>query len=226
MVIIYQLYNEGVLNMSNNKKESFKEINVERLNIVDPAGKVKMSLFNQDNIPPVLMEGEDILPGHRQKDPISGILFYNQHDDECGGLIYGNGKDGNGNETVSASLTFDQFKQDQVMQMRYVEENEERHYGFSIFDRPSTPLPELIKEYENIQTRDNNTGNQQEKLAELFKGNAERAFMGKNNNGEVTVHLNDQNGNQRIRMVIDEHDVPKLEFLNAQGEVTFKLPPE
>ncbi|GAQ16327.1 competence protein ComG [Oceanobacillus picturae] len=185
-----------------------------------------MSLFNQDNIPPVLMEGEDILPGHRQKDPISGILFYNQHDDECGGLIYGNGKDGNGNETVSASLTFDQFKQDQVVQMRYVEENEERHYVFSIFDRPSTPLPELIKEYENIQTRYNNTGNQQEKLAELFKGNAERAFMGKNNNGEVTVHLNDQNGNQRIRMVIDEHDVPKLEFLNAQGEVTFKLPPE
>lgn len=27
-------------------------------------------------------------------------------------------------------LTFDQFKQDQVVQMRYVEENEERHYGF------------------------------------------------------------------------------------------------
>lgn len=89
--------------MSNNKKESFKEINVERLNIVDPAGKVKMSLFNQDNISPVLMDGEDILPGHRQKDPISGIMFCNQNEDECGGLIYGNGKDKNGNETVSAS---------------------------------------------------------------------------------------------------------------------------
>ncbi|MCG3418366.1 hypothetical protein [Oceanobacillus jordanicus] len=212
--------------MSNNKKESFKEINVERLNIVDPAGKVKMSLFNQDNIPPVLMDGEDILPGHRQKDPISGIMFYNQNEDECGGLIYGNGKDENDNETVSASLTFDQFKQDQVVQMRYVEENEERHYGFSIFDRSSTPLPELIKEYENIQTGDNNTDDQQEKLAELFKGNAERAFMGKNKNGDVTVHLNDKSGKQRIRMVIDEHDVPKLEFLDAQGEVTYKLPPE
>lgn len=50
--------------------------------------------------------------------------------------------------------------------------------------------------------------------------------MGKNKNVDVTVHLNDQNGNQRIRMVIDEHDVPKLEFLNAQGEVTYKLQPE
>lgn len=63
-------------------------------------------------------------------------------------------------------------------------------------------------------------------MADLFKGNTERAFTGKNNNGDVTVHPNDQNGNQRIRMVIDEQDVPRLEFLNAQGEVTYKLPPE
>ncbi|WP_042224678.1 hypothetical protein [Oceanobacillus manasiensis] len=212
--------------MSNNKKETFQEINAERLNIIDSAGKVKLSLFNQDNIPPVLMDGEDILPGHRQKDPISGIMFYNQNEDECGGLIYGNGKDENGNETVSASLTFDQYKQDQVVQMRYVEENEERHYGFSIFDRPSTPLSEQIKESERIRKSDKSIVDQQEKLAELFKGNVERAFMGKNKDGEMTVHLNDKKGNQRIRMVIDENDVPKMEFLNAQGEVTYKLPPE
>lgn len=33
------------------------------------------------------MDGKDILPGHRQKDPIAGLMFYNAEGEECGGLI-------------------------------------------------------------------------------------------------------------------------------------------
>lgn len=58
-------------------KKRYAELDVEKLNIVDGSGKIKMTLFNQDNIPPLIIDGEDILPGHRQNDPISGIMFYN-----------------------------------------------------------------------------------------------------------------------------------------------------
>ncbi|WP_404458796.1 hypothetical protein [Oceanobacillus kapialis] len=110
--------------------------------------------------------------------------------------------------------------------MDYFEENGESRYGFSIYDRPSTPIYELIKATEKIKNSDVSQEYKQEQLEELFKGNAERAFMGKNKNGEVSVHLNDKKGNQRIRMVIDAQGEPKLEFLNAHGEVTYRLPPE
>ena len=50
--------------------------------------------------------------------------------------------------------------------------------------------------------------------------------MGKTENGDITVQLMDSKGNQRIRMVVDENDIPKIEFLDSQGNVTYKLPPE
>jgi hypothetical protein len=93
--------------MAESNRKKYKELDVEKLNIVDKRGKVKMTLFNQENIPPAMMHGEDILPGHRKRDPISGIMFYNGKEDECGGLIYGSEEDEDGNLYAGASLTFD-----------------------------------------------------------------------------------------------------------------------
>lgn len=36
------------------------------------------------------MDGKDILPGHREDNPMSCLMFYNSEGDGCGGLIYGN----------------------------------------------------------------------------------------------------------------------------------------
>lgn len=43
-----------------------KTLEAEKINIVEKDGTVKMALFNSDNIPPLMMDGKDILPGHRQ----------------------------------------------------------------------------------------------------------------------------------------------------------------
>jgi hypothetical protein len=103
--------------VSNNEKMRFSKIDAEQINIVDKNGKVRLSLFNKDNIPPVIMDGMDFLPGHRQNRPIAGLMFYNAEGDECGGLIYGSEIDENGNYRASASLTFDQYKQDQIIHL-------------------------------------------------------------------------------------------------------------
>lgn len=204
----------------------FKSIDVEQLNIVDKNGTVRLRLFNNDNIPPIIMDGKDILPGHRQKDPIAGLMFYNAEGEECGGLIYGNEKDENGNYEAGASLTFDQYKQDQVVQMHYSEENGEKYYGFSVYDRPNTPLSELIDKSNRIQNSDIPEEEKSKELDKLFEGNVPRAFMGKNQKGEVSVQLSDSKGKPRIRMVVDENDIPRMEFLDGEGNVTYKLPPE
>jgi hypothetical protein len=99
------------------KKEVTKELNVEKLNICESDGTIKMSLFNSKNIPSMILEHEDILPGHRANDGVSGIMFYNNEGDECGGLIYGSELDDAGEVTMGMSLTFDKYKKDQVVQL-------------------------------------------------------------------------------------------------------------
>ena len=204
----------------------FKSINVENLNIVDKDGKVRLRLFNSDNIPPLIMDGKDILPGHRQNDPMSGLMFYNGDGEECGGLIFGSRKDEDGNYESAASITFDQYKQDQVVQMHYIDDNGEKHYGFSIYDRPSTPLSELIEKDGEIQNSNLSEDEKEKELNAVWEGNTRRAFMGKNKKGEVSVQLFDTKGAPRIRMVVDEEDIPRMEFLDSLGNVTYKLPPE
>jgi hypothetical protein len=209
-----------------NSKERYTQLDVEKLNNVDKDGKVKMTLFNQENIPPLMMDGKDILPGHRQDDPIAGIMFYNGKGEECGGLIYGSQEDEAGNVYAGASLTFDQYRQDQVVQVQYEEENGQREYGFYLYDRPNTPMPEIIERQHEITSSDLNEERKLEELRKIYQGNTQRAFFGKDANGDVAVQLMDSKGRQRIRMVVDQQDVPRIEFLNAQGEVTYTLPPE
>lgn len=196
--------------MKSDDKQRIKSIDVENLNIVDKDGNVKFTLFSKGNVPPPLMNGKDILPGHRQGDPISGIMFYNGEGDECGGLVFGSEKKDNGEYYSGLSLTFDQYKQDQIVQMQVDDNNGEQTYGFYIYDRPDTPLPEIIEQ--SMEGKNIENGHQ-------------RIFMGKNRNGDVSVRLSDSKGKERIRMVIDSSDIPRLEFLDEKGSVIYSLPP-
>ncbi|EJR54294.1 hypothetical protein IIM_02023 [Bacillus cereus VD107] len=210
------------------KEETVKynSIEVENLKIVDQNGTVRLRLFNNESIPPVLMNGEEILPGHRQSDPIAGIMFYNKEGDECGGLIYGNETDEDGDYSAGASLTLDQYKQDQIVQMHYSDENGNREYGFSVYDRPKTSLPELIRQEEEIKESLKDKELHEIEMDKVWAGNTKRMFMGKNSKGEVSVRLMDSKGKDRIRVMVDENDIPRMEFLDADGKVMYTLPPE
>lgn len=211
--------------MGKDENRRFVSIDVERLNIVEKDGTVKMSLFNSQNIPPVLFEGEDILPGHRQDDNIAGIMFYNGEGTECGGLIFGSKRKENGEYEAGLSLTFDQYNQDQVIQMSVIDDNGCHSYGLAVFDRPNNTIKETIQLMKQIEKLSDGP-DRQKLVQELNKDNHRRMFMGKTTKGEVTVQLNDSKGNERIRMTIDENDNPKIEFVSAKGEVIYRLPPE
>lgn len=202
-----------------------KSIDVERLNIVEKDGTVKMSLFNSENMPPLIFEGEDILPGHRQGENISGIMFYNGEGMECGGLIFGSQKQENGEYESGLSLTFDQYNQDQVVQISVIDVNGEQNYGLSVYDRPQESIKETIARMNKLEQTV--TEEEREELIKAIdKDNHRRMFMGKNSDGDIAVVLNDSEGKARIRMVIDNEDNPKLEFLNSQGEIVYSLPPK
>ena len=100
-------------NIQNNNKK-FEEIDVERINIVEKNGDLKMVISNQARQHPGIVNGK-IIKRKSQRPP--GIIFFNQIGDEMGGLIYGD----NGDNGHFGSLTWDKFKGDQTIGFRHLE---------------------------------------------------------------------------------------------------------
>ena len=203
-------------------KKRFEELEVERINVVGKDGKVKMTLAGTGMLPQPVLDGKEI--GQRRGVPSSGIIFYNNEGDECGGLTFGSGKE-NGKQVSQTSISFDAFKQDQVLQISFFQEEEKRKYGVELWERPGENLGEIVKKFKTINEMPG--GEEKDELKKELIKNQERSrmFMGRNERGESIMSLSDSEGKERIRMIVDEKDNPRIEVLDSQGNIVYCLPP-
>jgi hypothetical protein len=197
--------------------QKFEEITVERINIVEPDGKLKMVISNQKRQHPGMMDGEISNP--RKRSP--GIIFFNEEQDEVGGLgYYGNSEDG-GNQIF---LSFDQYKEDQIMQlMQYTRENGDNRYGLQLWERDKAfTMRKRMRIMDSLEAAGFNYRQKLNYLKEINGGEPlleSRMFVGKNYNGETGLFIQDQYGTERIRFYIDSNNSPKLELLDEKGEL-------
>src|SRR2546423_2211925 len=78
--------------VTQNKKQKFEEIDVERINIVEKNGKLDMVISNEERQHPGIVNGKII---ERKGTRPPGMIFFNHLGDEMGGLIFGdNGGEG------------------------------------------------------------------------------------------------------------------------------------
>ena len=99
-----------------NKPVRFSEISVERLNLVERDGTVKMIMNNQERFPQgVTIDGKHL--DFKREHP--GMLFYNTKGEECGGLIFGGRRDSAGKVSAGGHFSLDRFGQDQVIALNY-----------------------------------------------------------------------------------------------------------
>src|SRR6478609_9315429 len=66
------------------RNNKFKEIDVERINIVEKTGKLRMVISNGERQHPGIVDGKTLPKRYREP----GMIFFNTDGDECGGLIY------------------------------------------------------------------------------------------------------------------------------------------
>jgi hypothetical protein len=199
-----------------NNNPHFKEIDVERINIVEKSGKLKMVISNHESQHPGSMDGKSL----QQRDRPAGIIFFNDEGDECGGLVYDGNKAG-----ANMVYSIDQFKNDQIMQLQYNQETGKdqkvnRTYGLKLWDRPDNfTLSDLIKIDDSLKKLNNKTIYNAEigKLkAKGLLGN-ERLFLGKTTQNEVGLFIRDEKGRPRIKVYIDSNNKAVLEALDDQG---------
>ncbi len=199
-----------------NEKDNLDELNVKRINIVDETGEnLRMVISNEHRQHSGVFNGQKVPKRERP----SGIIFFNSYGDECGGLVY----DGDENQ-AGMVLSLDKFKDDQIMQLQYMEDTKSRYrrYGLQLWDYPKeNSYEERTRRFEKLKSLKTDAEQkheyQQMKLDSLLM--EDRLFIGKNFNKDVGLFINDKNGIPRIKIYIDSSDNPKIELLDKKGNV-------
>jgi hypothetical protein len=201
------------------RKQKFEEIDVERINIVEKDGKLKMVIANQERQHPGIVNGKVI---ERKGPRAPGMIFFNHLGDEMGGLIFGpNG--GNGHFGV---LTFDKVRNDQAMGFRYLEgDNGTYQSGLEMWQQPNLPSDEMMEKYKAANRIADKTKREAAIQTMVDKNElpADRLFLGKRRDNTMMLAMCDIQGRPRIRMQVSPEGSPKLEFLDEAGKVIYSL---
>jgi hypothetical protein len=207
-----------------NQKPRFAEIDVERINIVEKDGTIKMVISNKERTPDPVVGGRTLV-GKRQGDRSPGMIFYNDQGDENGGLVFG-GREKDGKSSAGAALLFDQLNQDQTIGIMYNESDGRRTAGFRVWDRPETPLLKSVDKFESIAKMQDGPEKTEaiRKLREAGELGANRLFVGKTEDKSAAVILSDGMGRPRIRMTVETAGPAKLEFLDERGKTAYSFP--
>jgi hypothetical protein len=200
------------------QKPHFEEIDVERLNVVEKDGTLRMTLSNAERSPGWVIRGK-VIPGRPKS---AGMIFFNDDGEEDGGLIFGGRKTKDGKYFAGGHLSFDQYDQDQVINLDYAEENGRRRQGLGINDQPEMPLAEMVPKFQAI-TKMAAGPAKDSAMKVLSVGAAKRAFIGRDYDKAAVVVLADPKDRPRLRLVVDSTGAASIVFLDAKGKVTRRI---
>jgi hypothetical protein len=217
----------GVLSLTAfraSQKQRFTEIDVERINLVEKDGRVRLVLANSERSPAVIVSGRTLGKGGGR----AGMIFYNDEGDENGGLIFG-GLKTNGQVSAGGHLSFDRYGQDQVIALTYQEGDGKHSQGLTILDRPPQTYVEINARRDTIRRMPEGPAKEAawKSWVEWQGGaafGAPRLFVGRNSEKAAVLDLKDQNGRSRLRLAVDSLGASRIEFLDDSGHVSFRLP--
>jgi hypothetical protein len=204
-------------------KQRFSEIDVERINVVEPDGRLAVVIANEARLPGNIMNGRE----YSDREGTHGLLFYNSEGDEAGGLTFSSERTPDGIR-ASGHLSLDRFESDQVVTLNYSEGPGNWSAGLHVSHLPPHILVEWGAAQDSIkQLPEAERPAAMRALRRRFftagKWEVKRVFVGEEGR-TAQVRINDTSGRPRIRMVVDSLNVARLEFLNAEGEVISQFP--
>jgi len=216
----------------------FDEIDVERINIREPNGNYRMVISNRPrSIGPIYKNKPFGYEGGGRP----GIIFFNDEGTENGGLTF-TGSTCTSDKSVttgracakgtyqaSTHMSFDQFNQDQVVNLDYSDNNGRKLMGFSINDRAPVDIYDMVAEQKAIMAMTDTVARKAAlaKFTEPRNGyplSVQRLFIGRDPSKSAVLNLADPNGKPRLRLVVDSLGAARIEFLDEAGKVTSTVP--
>lgn len=202
-----------------NKKQRLEEIDVERINVVEKDGKLRMVISNRERQTPVIVDGKTFPhEGGRS----AGMIFFNEKGDEVGGLTFR----GDNGEGQYGSLTFDKFRGDQTIAFQHLENSKGDYFAGLSFNDVNTPTAELVAKTDAIKRLPTEEARDAalREMRERGEFMVTRLSVGKGRDKSAFMSLSDAKGKARIRISVAADGNPKIDFLDATGKVTYSLP--
>jgi len=203
-----------------NTNQTFEEIDVERINIVEKDGQLKMVISNQDRQHPGIVNGKII---ERDGPRAPGIIFFNHLGDEMGGLAFGD----NGVNGHWGSLTFDKVRGDQTIGFRHIEgENGAYSAALELWQQPNIPIDIWLAKRDSVRKFEDET--ERNAALQMMIDNNElmqrRLYLGNTRDNATVLEMLDRKGKTRIVMMVTADGMPKLEFWDEAGKVIYSIP--
>src|SRR5215469_1868663 len=194
------------------QRSKFSEIDVQRINIVEPDGTIRMVISDQTKFPGIIINNKE--RPHPENRSSAGMLFFNDEGTENGGLIFGGMKDKNGTVSSYGHLSFDRYLQDQVFTIDATEQGNRKRSGLSIVDDPDWPITDFL----------NATPAEQQTFFKTHAPPQQRIYLGRTPDDSASLTLKDKDGHARIVIKVNPDGSPVLQFLDESGKVTYSLP--
>ena len=195
----------GVLSLAAFTKASahtrFREIDVERINVVEPDGKLRMTISDAARSPGWVFHGK-VVPGRPKG---AGMIFFNDEGEEDGGIA------------------FDHYESDETVTLRYSQNDGRAQSGLMVTDRADVPILSVIEKQDSLRKMP--AGAARDSATKAFVENgghplaARRLFAGRDADQSSLVSLNDPHGRPRLRLMVDSTGAASIQFLDTLGRV-------
>jgi hypothetical protein len=180
----------------------FDTLDVQRINIREPDGTLRMVLSSNGRFPGAIIAGKEY-PHPRTQ---AGMLFFDDEGTENGGLIFAGKKGADGKIMSGVSLTFDRYRQDQQLQLMGQDHGGRHFAGLTVNDViDGTKYPVFGGTH---------------KEGEAPQAITRRLYVGKTPSGDAVLHLGDASGKPRLAIKVTPEGEGAIMFLDEKGQPT------
>jgi hypothetical protein len=194
------------------------ELTVGRLNVVEPDGTPRMIVASRARFPGSFLRGKEI-PRPDRRDT-AGILFVDDEGTENGGLVQNGALDKDGKVVAGLSLTFDRFRQDQVLQLALDDGDDRASAGMIVVDRPSYKVFSMEDMFRVIEDTRRLAPAAREAVFQQHEAMGHlghrRGYFG-TARGSAKLVLHDPQGRPRLTLSVSEQGEPSIELLDEAG---------
>lgn len=203
------------------RKETFDEITVGRINIVEPDGTKRIIISNKAQFPGDFQQGKE--GAHPDRRDFAGMLFINEEGTENGGLIQRGSISAEGKISSGLSLTFDRFRQDQALQLLNIDSATTQQTGIKINDVPHfqvTTMDDMNRfseEASKLSPAERSA--YWKKRSEEGRLSENRIWLGNTRNKDSSLQLKDAKGRIRMTLMVSADGKAVIQMLDEQGKV-------
>jgi hypothetical protein len=199
----------------------FDVIDVQRINVREPDGTLRMVISNRALFPGAPWRGGEVpRPDRRQ---FAGMLFVNDEGTENGGLIQKGVVGPDGRVSAGLSLTFDRFRQDQVIQLLHAEEGGKARSMLAINDETDGTQLDVMQRAERMNAIRRLEGPAADAALQEMQDKGQlsrnRVRLGTTMDGAAALSLSDASGRPRMMLMVSASGEPSIRMFDDQGQV-------